>query len=547
MITLKIDEIEIAVPEGMTVIDAAQQAGIYIPHLCSHPDLPSLKEMKPAEAVYRGENRIENKKTDLLYEGCQLCMVEIDGKEDLQRACVTSVADGMVVQTTTQKVDEHRRDRLMFLLSKHPHACLTCAQKEGCARFPCSTNVPENERCCPQFGKCEFQKIAEYVKIKPETSRYYFENLPFIKDDPLFERNYNLCIGCTRCIRACKEVRGIGAVDFVFDEDGRVILGTVSPNLRESACRFCTACVEVCPTGTLMDKKPFEETPCRNACPVGVDVPRYVHLAAQGKFDESYAVVKEKLPLPSVCGYVCLSFCESECRREDVNESVGIRALKRYVSENHSDLWKANLTPPVPTGKKVAIIGTGPAGLTAGYYLARKGHEVILFEKSSQAGGMLRHAISRKRLPKKALEEDIEEIVKAGVQIKLNSPSGDIGQILKNGFNAIFIATGTNFVGSTTSSLKKDGIEFNPENVATVPEKEGVFQLLDAEENVIFIKGAMNLKQELTDQLELAQDSRFFMYIEEQMFSKRESELLQHFIMEHGKMPKMNQELEDLF
>lgn len=474
-------------------------------------------------------------------------MVEIDGKEDLQRACVTSVADGMVVQTTTQKVDEHRRDRLMFLLSKHPHACLTCAQKEGCARFPCSTNVPENERCCPQFGKCEFQKIAEYVKIKPETSRYYFENLPFIKDDPLFERNYNLCIGCTRCIRACKEVRGIGAVDFVFDEDGRVILGTVSPNLRESACRFCTACVEVCPTGTLMDKKPFEETPCRNACPVGVDVPRYVHLAAQGKFDESYAVVKEKLPLPSVCGYVCLSFCESECRREDVNESVGIRALKRYVSENHSDLWKANLTPPVPTGKKVAIIGTGPAGLTAGYYLARKGHEVILFEKSSQAGGMLRHAISRKRLPKKALEEDIEEIVKAGVQIKLNSPSGDIGQILKNGFNAIFIATGTNFVGSTTSSLKKDGIEFNQENVAAVPEKEGVFQLLDAEENVIFIKGAMNLKQELTDQLELAQDSRFFMYIEEQMFSKRESELLQHFIMEHGKMPKMNQELEDLF
>ncbi|MDP2972423.1 MAG: NAD(P)-binding protein [Deltaproteobacteria bacterium] len=206
-----------------------------------------------------------------------------------------------------------------------------------------------------------------------------------------------------------------------------------------------------------------------------------------------------------------------------------------------------NLTPPVPTGKKVAIIGTGPAGLTAGYYLARKGHEVILFEQSSQAGGMLRHAISRKRLPKKALEEDIEEIVKAGVQIKLNSPSGDIGQILKNGFNAIFIATGTNFVGSTTSSLKKDGIEFNQENVAAVPEKEGVFQLLDAEENVIFIKGAMNLKQELTDQLELAQDSRFFMYIEEQMFSKKESELLQHFIMEHGKMPKMNQELEDLF
>jgi formate dehydrogenase beta subunit len=94
---------------------------------------------------------------------------------------------------------------------------------------------------------------------------------------------------------------------------------------------------------------------------------------------------------------------------------------------------------------------------------------------------------------------------------------------------------------------KKLWVEFNQENVAAVPEKEGVFQLLDETETVIFIKGAMNMKQELTDQLELAQDVKYFMYIEEQMFSKRESELLQHFIVEHGKMPRINQEMEDLF
>jgi hypothetical protein len=94
---------------------------------------------------------------------------------------------------------------------------------------------------------------------------------------------------------------------------------------------------------------------------------------------------------------------------------------------------------------------------------------------------------------------------------------------------------------------KRLWVEFNQENVAAVPEKEGVFQLLDEQETVIFIKGAMNLKQELTDQLELNQEAKFFMFIEDQMFSKRESEMLQHYIIEHGKMPKTNQEMEDLF
>jgi len=95
--------------------------------------------------------------------------------------------------------------------------------------------------------------------------------------------------------------------------------------------------------------------------------------------------------------------------------------------------------------------------------------------------------------------------------------------------------------------MKKLWVEFNQENVAAVPEKEGVYQLLDKQENIIFIKGAMNLKQELTDQLELNQEAKYFMIIEDQMFSKRESEMLQHYIFEHGKMPKINQELEDLF
>ena len=223
MITLIIDEVEINVPEATTIFEAAQQADIYIPHLCSHPELPSIEQLNPAGVVYRGGQRLENEKPDLQYEGCELCMVEIEGKEGMHRACNTPVADKMVVRTATPEIEEFRRDKLMFLLGKHPHACLTCAQKEGCARFPCSTNVPEDERCCPLFGRCEFQRLAEYVGIKPETSRYVFEDLPVVKDEPLFERNCNICIGCTRCIRVCREVRGVEALDFVFDEEGRVI------------------------------------------------------------------------------------------------------------------------------------------------------------------------------------------------------------------------------------------------------------------------------------------------------------------------------------
>jgi len=252
-------------------------------------------------------------------------------------------------------------------------------------------------------------------------------------------------------------------------------------HLENQPVAFALPVVEVCPTGALVDKKPFTAVPCQTACPVGIDVPRYVHLIAEGKFDESYAVVRERLSLPSVCGYICLAFCEGECRRGEVNEPVGIRALKRFVSENHSNLWKKNLKRPKATGKKVAILGSGPAGLTVGYYLTRKGHEVTIFEQAPLPGGMLRQAISRKRLPKKALEEDIEEILQAGVKLKLNSPQMRIGELFDGKFDGVLLATGSTFVGPSALWLKEEGVELtswgsirvNQETLAT--SREGVF------------------------------------------------------------------------
>jgi formate dehydrogenase beta subunit len=429
------------VPEGRTVLDAAQQADIYIPHLCSHPDLPPVEQLPPAEAVYRDGKIIKNKKPDLQYEGCQLCVVQVEGRDGLQRACSTAVAEGMVVHTDTSEAKEFRRDRLIFLLAKHPHACLTCAQKEGCARFPCSMNIPENERCCPQFGNCEFQRVAEYLGVPPQTPRYVFEDIP-VEDGPLFERNYNLCIGCTRCIRVCREVRGIGAVDFVFDEEGRVVVGSVGPDLRESACRFCTACVEVCPTGALADKEPFGEVPCQSACPSGIDVPRYVHLIKEGRFDGAIAVIREKAPFPAVLGHVCLHFCEDKCRRGEVNEAIAIRALKRFAAEHDSGLWKNRMKVAPATGKRVAIVGSGPAGLTAAYYLARLGHRVVVFEALPVAGGMMRVGIPEYRLSREVLDGEIEEIKSAGVEVRTNTKVESIDRLLEEGYDAVLLAVG---------------------------------------------------------------------------------------------------------
>jgi len=246
---------------------------------------------------------------------------------------------------------------------------------------------------------------ADYVGIKPDTPRYLFRGLPAVEGDPLFIREYNLCIGCTRCVRVCSELRGVGALGFTL-VDGRVEVGSVAPSLAKSGCKFCTACVEVCPTGALLDKpadikrSPTKEAsvvPCRAACPVGIDIPRYVGLIAEGKYDDALAVIQDEVPFPRVLGYVCFHPCEDVCRRGRVNEPVAICALKRFAAEHGNSGARARAGRP--TGKSVAIVGSGPAGLTAAYYLRTKGHTVTVFEAAAEAGGMLRYGIPRYRLP----------------------------------------------------------------------------------------------------------------------------------------------------
>ncbi len=461
-VTLTIDGMEVQAEEGATVLEAAQSAGIYIPALCYHPDLPPAPGMKIDNQIYRGGRLIQGSRlSPKEFEGCQLCVVEIEGMDGFVTACNTPVANGMVVHTNTPQVQKLRRDSLAKILAKHPHACLVCAEREGCSREPCSLNVPVDERCCDKFGNCELQRIAEYIGIGEDVPRYVFGELP-VEESPLFIRDHNLCISCGRCVRVCRDVRGVEALGIVYDGE-EYIVGTLGSSLNESECKFCGACVEVCPTGALMDKDlrwPASEeelVPCKHTCPAEIDVPRYIHLISEGKFAEAATVIREKVPFPSVLGYICHHPCEDECRRDKVNEAMSICALKRFAAERDTGLWKVNLRKAPPTNKRIAVVGSGPAGLTAAYFLVRKGHTVTVFESLPELGGMMHIGIPEYRLPREVFKKDIGAILELGVDTKTGVNIGEDLSLkdLETQYEAVFLTTGAQL----SRKLKIEGVE----------------------------------------------------------------------------------------
>ncbi|MFA6670207.1 MAG: NAD(P)-binding protein [Bacillota bacterium] len=187
------------------------------------------------------------------------------------------------------------------------------------------------------------------------------------------------------------------------------------------------------------------KAPCQLACPAETDCQGYVGLIANGEYEEAVALIKDKLPLPASIGRVCPHPCEDACRRNFVDKPVAIAALKRFVGdivlEKGSSL-KADIKPP--TGKKVAVIGGGPSGLTCAYFLAREGHEAVVYEAMPKAGGMLRYGIPQYRLPKDVLDMEIDIIKETGVQINAGIKIGkDLSlDYLRENYDAVYIAIG---------------------------------------------------------------------------------------------------------
>jgi formate dehydrogenase beta subunit len=403
IVRLNIDGRDIEALKGKSVLEATLDAGIYIPFLCYHPDLGTTGE-------------------------CGLCAVEVAGKDDLVLACKETVADGLTVLTKTPKVKDARRQALEKLLKGHPADCGTC----------------------DKYLNCELQSLKQY--ISSEDYKPLGPARLFAVDDsnPLFTLNPNKCVMCTRCIRACKDLRGVGILVERTKGEDRYSGTENGLSLIEAGCRFCGACAEVCPTGAIMDKEELTKgrnrktalLPCRYNCPAEIDVPRYLRFIGEGDYAAAAAVIRERVPFPGVLGYVCDHPCEGVCRRGQVNESIAIRELKRYAAEKSSGaLPKINKKPD--TGKKVAVIGSGPAGLTAAYYLALQGHSVTVFDTLPLAGGMLRYGIPSYRLPREVLDKEIDYIKSAGVEIKTNTKIESLDMLFEQGFDGVITAVGT--------------------------------------------------------------------------------------------------------
>ncbi|MGE5160039.1 MAG: NAD(P)-binding protein [Betaproteobacteria bacterium] len=182
--------------------------------------------------------------------------------------------------------------------------------------------------------------------------------------------------------------------------------------------------------------------PCNNQCPAGENIQAWLYYAEEGRYEEAWRKIMEENPFPAVMGRVCYHTCESACNRAKVDESVGINGVERFLGDQAIKYeWK--IAPGKPTGRKVLVVGAGPAGLTCAYHLARLGHAATVIDAAPKAGGMLRYGIPKYRMPREKLNAEIQRIAGMGVEIRLNTRIDDLAAEMKRGgYDAAFVAAG---------------------------------------------------------------------------------------------------------
>ena len=185
-------------------------------------------------------------------------------------------------------------------------------------------------------------------------------------------------------------------------------------------------------------------SPCVDTCPAGIKAHGYVSLIRSGKYEEAFQLVLDATPLVGSLGRACYAPCETDCTRGDLEAAIPIRRLKRFVADRHyAQMDGPGVERPAPNGKRVAIVGSGPAGLTAAWQLARLGYQVRILEAEAQPGGFLRHALPAYRLPQDVVEQDIANVTALGVEIVTSTPVQDLEGLKAEGYDAVLLATGT--------------------------------------------------------------------------------------------------------
>ena len=235
------------------------------------------------------------------------------------------------------------------------------------------------------------------------------------------------CMGCFACEVACKQEHN-------FPVGPRWI--RVFPDIRQvdEGWRFTYHVIECHRAAT---------PPCRVACPAELNIWKYVNLAAVGRFEEALEVVRETTPFAGVLGYVCTRPCEANCEKGNIDIPVAIRSIKAFLADYEIKAGRKKAAPVKKTkNDKVAIVGAGSAGLSCAYDLIRQGYPVTVFEASSKAGGLMRWGIPDFRLPRNIVDNEISYIEELGVEIKTNTPVKALDDLFKQGYKAIYLATG---------------------------------------------------------------------------------------------------------
>lgn len=231
-ITALIDGEPVRLRHGSTVLDAAREAGIYLPTLCY------LEGLDP-------------------YGGCRLCIVDIKGVNGFPTACTTPLQPGMEVRTKTPALQKLRRNILEMTLSEHPYTCLVCKDKKECGEFMHSTRKAGTiTGCnfCTSNGDCELQDLIDYLDLKDIKYPISYRGLPTEKSNPFYDLDYNLCILCGRCVRICNEERNSNVLAFVQRGNSSIVGTAFGESQLDAGCEFCGACVDVCPTGSISGK-----------------------------------------------------------------------------------------------------------------------------------------------------------------------------------------------------------------------------------------------------------------------------------------------------